>query len=168
MNLNERKKKITLTYLLYSSPSLDASILVVQTKTTMKYNADYFKQLGLSMATNQVPSVGGSEFEKERTFKNFFGVDWNICAIAWALLDDHGTEQKEKIEPRHLLWALVFYKVYGTENIHCKIVAEPHRAGPAAKTFRKWVWRVTSELADLSLLVVRKTTIYLIIVITII
>ena len=129
----------------------------------MKYTADFFKQLGLSMASNRQPNVGGSEFEKERTFKNFFGVGWHICAIAWALLDDYG-KQKEKMEPRHLLWALVFYKVYGTENVHCKIVAEPHRAGPAPKTFRKWVWMVTSELADLSSLVVSKFIIYFIIV----
>ena len=123
----------------------------------MKYNASVFKDLGLTMAGNEHPDVGRSESEKERTFKSFFGVHWNLCEIAWTLLDDHGKYKKR--EPRHLLWTLVFYKVYSTEKVHCKIVKEPGKKKPAEKTFRIWVRKVSEELADLNFLVVRSNDI---------
>ena len=99
----------------------------------MKYNASIFKDLGLTMASNEHPDVGRSESEKERTFKSFFGVHWNLCEIAWTLLDDHGKYKKR--EPRHLLWTLVFYKVYSTEKVHCKIVKEPGKKSQQKKHF---------------------------------
>ena len=137
------------------TPSSFFLIIASISCVTMRYNAIIFKELGLTMAGNERADVGGSENEKERTFKSFFGVHWDICEIAWALLDDHGKYMKNR-EPKHLLWTLVFYKVYSTERVHCKIVKEPHKKKPSEKTFREWVWRVSEELADLSFLVVRK------------
>ena len=120
----------------------------------MKFNANVFKELGLTMAGNECPDVGQSEKEKEKTFKSFFGVHWDICEITWALLDDNGKYKKR--EPKHLLWTLVFFKVYSTENVHCKIVKEPGKKMTTAKTFREWVRKVAEELADISFLVVRR------------
>ena len=124
---------------------------------TMKFNASIFKDLGLTMAGNEHPALAGtSKSEKERTFKSFFGIHWNLCETTWALLDNHGKYKRR--EPRHLLWTLVFYKVYATEKLHCKIVKEPGKTKPAEKTFRMWVRRVSEELADLNFLVVRMIT----------
>jgi hypothetical protein len=54
-------------------------------------------------------------------------------------------------ERKHLLWALVFLKVYATEEIHCAIAGWPN-----ADTFRKYSWyfvRKISELEDVEVIV---------------
>ena len=48
----------------------------------------------------------------DRDFRALFGVGANICSIVWNLCDfPIGTE------PKHLLWALLFLKVNGTESV---------------------------------------------------
>lgn len=47
--------------------------------------------------------------------------------------------------PIHLLWGLLFLKVYGSEKTHLTI------ARVDAKTFRKWSWYFVRLLADLDL-----------------
>ena len=46
--------------------------------------------------------------------------------------------------PKHLLWALVFLKVYSTEEIHCSIVG-----WPSAKLFSKWSWYFVQRILEL-------------------
>jgi hypothetical protein len=48
-------------------------------------------------------------------------------------------------EPKHLLWSLVFIKVYSTEEVHCSIVGWPD-----PKTFRKWSWYFLEKTACLA------------------
>jgi hypothetical protein len=46
---------------------------------------------------------------------------------------------------KHLLWALVFPKVYATsEEVHCVIVGWPH-----VQTFRKYSWYFFEKMCDL-------------------
>jgi hypothetical protein len=73
-----------------------------------------------------------------RDFRSLFGLSANVCSVVWNLCDfPTGTE------PVHLLWALLFMKVYGTEPVLIAIVG----TGPNRKTFRKWVWGVIEEIA---------------------
>ena len=74
----------------------------------------------------------------DRDFRGLFGISANVCSVAWNLCDfPSGTK------PKHLLWALLFLKVYGTETVLISIVG-----GPTRKTFRKWVWTVIEEIAS--------------------
>ena len=99
----------------------------------MKFNANVFKELGLSMVGNEHQCAGQSESEKMRAFKSFFGIGWNVCEKVWDLLDEQGKHADKA--PIHLLWTLLFYKVYATEKVHCKLVKEPGKIKPAEKTF---------------------------------
>jgi hypothetical protein len=73
----------------------------------------------------------------DRDFRSLFGISANVCSVVWNLCDfPSGTE------PKHLLWAFLFLKVYSTEAVLITIVG-----GPTRKTFRKWVWIVIEEVA---------------------
>ena len=48
------------------------------------------------------------------------------------------------VQPFHLLWGLIFMKVYATEAVHCKIVNSPDE-----KTFRKWSLLFVKEISYL-------------------
>ncbi|KAH9118088.1 hypothetical protein LEN26_012265 [Aphanomyces euteiches] len=46
----------------------------------------------------------------------------------------------------HLLWAMLFLKVYSSENVHATIAAVDE------KTFRKWSWAILEALASLNVI----------------
>ena len=50
----------------------------------------------------------------------------------------------KQASPVHLLWSLMFLKVYASEHIN-SMIAEVDE-----KTFRKWTWKFIRLLADLS------------------
>lgn len=65
----------------------------------------------------------------DRDFRALFGVGANLCSVVWNLCDfPDGTK------PKHLLWALLFLKVYASESALISIAG-----GPTRKAFRKWV-----------------------------
>ena len=45
--------------------------------------------------------------------------------------------------PKHLLWSLLFLKIYGVEEVHAA------RVGCDEKTFRKWAWLYAEAVAKL-------------------
>ena len=71
-----------------------------------------------------------SSKDKERRIRSCFGAPGDIIADIWNRIEADGDLQ-DGARPKHLLWALVFLKVYSTEEIHCSIVA-----WPSAKTFQ--------------------------------
>ncbi len=79
-----------------------------------------------------------------RIFRQHFGCSPLVVSKCWNLLGDDNTRiEEDKIEPCHLLWALLFLKVYGKESTNtnlCKC---------SDKTFRKFTWRVLFALSDL-------------------
>lgn len=113
----------------------------------MKLSWRDFYSLGLTIASNYSVDRSGSPTDhQERTFRSQFGVSWHVCEVVWNMLDLH--QRDEKREPKHLLWALLFVKVYGNESTHSKMV------GTTSKTFRKWAWRTLTEIADFKAMVV--------------
>ena len=62
-----------------------------------------------------------------------FGTTLQICKKLWKMLDPCNQIHK-KAKLKHLLWALVFMKIYGTETVLSSLV------GVSEKIFRKWVW----------------------------
>lgn len=60
------------------------------------------------------------------------------------MLENDDDVQDSAADLTHLLWALVFLKVYSTEEVHCRIVG-----WPSPKTFRKWSWYFVGKIAEL-------------------
>jgi hypothetical protein len=74
-----------------------------------------------------------------RDFRSSFGLSASVCSVVWNLCDF-----PTGAEPVHLLWALLFMKVRGTEPMLVAIVG----TSPNRKTFWKcWVWGVIEEAA---------------------
>ena len=78
----------------------------------------------------------------DKRFRSIFGASSELVANLWNRIDDGGLEAGAG--PEHLLWGLVFLKVYSAEEAHCAIAG-----WPAAKTFRKWSWYFVEKIASL-------------------
>ena len=81
--------------------------------------------------------------DKDRRFRSCFGAPSDVVAHLLNRIIAHG-EIETGGKPKHLLWALVFLKVYSTEEIHCSIVG-----WPSAKSFSKWSWYFVGRISDL-------------------
>ena len=77
----------------------------------------------------------------KRRFRALFGVSPVVCAAAWSIA---GPQLPRGARPKHLLWALMFLKIYGTEHTHAAI------AHVDEKTFRKWSWAILELISNLS------------------
>lgn len=91
----------------------------------------------------QVPRRNADALDS--TFRGFFGASIDVITDIWnrvqPFIDD---EHAGSSHPKHLLWCLVFLKIYSTEEVHCRIVG-----WPAPKTFRKWSWYFVGKIAQL-------------------
>ena len=87
------------------------------------------------------PSSWESQKEKDKVYKSIVGCTTIIIAAIWNEIKDFVTKD---IYRKHLIWALVYLKVYSTEYIHCHIVGWPD-----AKTFREKSWHIVECIADL-------------------
>ena len=81
--------------------------------------------------------------DKETRFRSCFGAPSEVISSLWNKIVAQG-EIESGGQPKHLLWALVFLKVYSTEEIHCSIVGWPSR-----KTFLKWSWYFVERISAL-------------------
>ena len=99
-----------------------------------------FRILGLSMAKKP---TSGSINRQDRCFRSFFGTSWTVCAEAWLRIFPDLSRSDKFLRKKHLLWSLLFLKLYATETVHAGLV------GCDEKTFAKWVWKVVAALADL-------------------
>ena len=89
---------------------------------------------------------GGSSLTFDNRFRTFFGVSPKVVENIWNRLDPFRTIEPihSGVKPMHLLWALLFMKVYAEESIHAGLVG-----GVDEKTFRKWVWVFVQEISYL-------------------
>jgi DDE superfamily endonuclease len=78
---------------------------------------------------------------EDKRFRGFFGAPIDVTVIIWNELQPI---DEPSAEPKHLLWALVFLKIYATEEVHCRIVGWPN-----PKTFRKWSWFFVTKISDM-------------------
>lgn len=78
---------------------------------------------------------------QDRRFHSFFGTSSVICSILWSsclpLLEHNAT-------PIHLLWVLMFLKMYNTEEVDASALA-----GCDEKTVRFWRWEMIKIIAEL-------------------
>ena len=104
----------------------------------------FFIKLGASLWLSK---SAASLLSLKRRFAGMFGCLPHICAIMFEYLRQMNEIQwplSLGIEPKHLLWALLFLKRYNTEEINLSIV------GCDEKTFRKWTWKVIEGLSKMS------------------
>ena len=118
----------------------------------VKYAANKFATFASTMLKRanglQVYTIG------ERRFKELFGVDAEVCTVLW---DELLAYKPDGGKPIHLLWALIFCKVYGTEEVHCTI------ADVSPMTYRRWVWSFLNSIFNLKLVRIYNNAMYLLV-----
>jgi hypothetical protein len=77
-----------------------------------------------------------------RHFKAAFGVSPFMCSVMWNYMDDQ-ENLPHRAQPKHLLWTLLFLKLYNSENVLCSLCECDE------KTFRKWVWLMLPAIGSL-------------------
>lgn len=87
---------------------------------------------------------GLSQVVEERRFRALFGATPEVCENLWSWI---GGDLPKRASPKHLLWALMFLKIYASEHVHRLI------AGADEKTFRKWSWDFVHHIANLPVVI---------------
>lgn len=85
----------------------------------------------------------GSNLTEDRRFREMFGCSAKVVLILWNMIDSN-VDIKGSPEIAHLLWALMFLKIYSKESITSRLAG-----GVDEKTYRKWVWIFVGAIADL-------------------
>jgi hypothetical protein len=87
----------------------------------------------------------GSVVQKgdDKTFRSAFGAPMSIIAKIWGMILSKGN-LRHGAHPRHLLWAFVLLKTYGTQPV-CRCIC----GWPAEKDYREWSWYFVGRIADL-------------------
>ena len=79
-----------------------------------------------------------------RQFVAAFGINPRVAAAIWNRLDGKDLLPKNMMV-KHLLWALLFLKMYQPEKVLCCW------CGADEKTYRTWIWDVIDILGELDL-----------------
>lgn len=74
--------------------------------------------------------------DDDRSFRAHFGTSVDVCLALWEWIRVHPRRPLRGMQPKHLMWTLLFLKVYDTEDVLSS------RVGTTRKTFRRWIWRV--------------------------
>jgi hypothetical protein len=90
----------------------------------------------------------GSSHTEDRRFRELFGCSPLVVLEVWNLISSNLTIEGSP-EVEHLLWALIFLKLYSKECTTSRLVG-----GVDEKTYQKWVWVFVSAIADLEVDVV--------------
>jgi hypothetical protein len=117
-------------------------------------SANDIEATGLQMIGRWKPNNQHSIcFTSKRRFREMFGCCPKIAAAAWNKIEGNiewtGLTTYSSRSTVHLLWALLFLKVYGKEATLSSLVG-----GVDEKTFRKWVWLYIAALSSLESFVV--------------
>jgi len=76
---------------------------------------------------------------RSRRFSALFGATPTVCAIAWSRIQPSAPVHSH---PKHLMWALLFLKLYATEHVNSALV------GVDEKTWRKWIWTIVPIISN--------------------
>lgn len=98
------------------------------------------------MTTESFELLAPSVFGKERRlsddrYRCLFGCSPLLCSKLWLLLESDDAAMQFGVKPKHLLWALLFLKLYLPFRASAPMV------GCSEKTFQKWVWAVIETLS---------------------
>jgi len=76
-----------------------------------------------------------------RRFQAMFSVPRPIVAHIWEMT----TDRLERTHLKHLLWAMMFLKIYASKATHAAL------AGVDEKMFRKWSWCWIDKISNLKI-----------------
>lgn len=85
-------------------------------------------------------------------FKAMFGTGPDNCARIWAMIDPFAS-MPAGVQVVHLLWALMFLKLYDSESVLSSLAGGSGEAVDE-QTFRKWCWLFVGEISHLQYRVV--------------
>ena len=77
-------------------------------------------------------------------FRSMFGTSPEICSLLWDCIDPLNT-MTNGVQDVHLLWGLMFLKLYVSESVNCALAR-----GVDEKTFRKCSWMFVYAMSDLA------------------
>lgn len=80
-----------------------------------------------------------------RIFRSTFGISSTVLSILWGKVKEMEEVKKDKNGLDHLMWSLMFMKVYSSETIHCTLLDSK----VSEKVFRKWSWKYVRLVASL-------------------
>ena len=80
--------------------------------------------------------------DKDQCIWSLFGAPSDVIANLWEQVEPY--IDKAGADRKHLLWALVFIKVYASEEVHCAIVGWPN-----PKSYQEWSWYFVEKIFDL-------------------
>lgn len=80
-----------------------------------------------------------NEYDFKRKYTANFGYDWVLHVKIWDMIKPI---IPPKTKPKHLLWALMFLKVYNSEMVLSSWT------GVTPKTFRKHMWPVVKAISE--------------------
>ena len=78
-----------------------------------------------------------------RRFNSNFGCTPSVCTSLWNRLDETN-DLPRTARISHLLWSLMFLKVYATETVFASIFECDE------KTLRKWIWMMIEKIATIN------------------
>jgi hypothetical protein len=81
------------------------------------------------------PFKAQAEATEDRNFREFFGCPVEVCLTLWNLLVDNDLLPSEDAKPQHLLWTLMFMKIYAKTKALCTLCG-----GIDKNTLYKWVF----------------------------
>ena len=87
-------------------------------------------------------AAGLHSVPQKRRFRCLFGVTPQVCSNIWQMM---GERLPNGGQQQHLLWGLLFLKIYGTEDVLSSL------AGVDRKTFRKWAWEFIHIISCLNI-----------------
>ena len=89
------------------------------------------------------PMKARAKISEDRRFREFFGCSAIVISTIWRWLEKNSLVP-DGCEVLHLLWSLVFMKVYPLQQVMCTLinVLDP-------KTFRGRVWKMIEAVANL-------------------
>ena len=82
--------------------------------------------------------------DKDQRIRSLFGAPSDVIANLWERVEPY--IDKAGADRKHLLWALVFLKVYASEEVHCTIVGWTN-----PKTYQEWSWYFVEKIYDLQI-----------------
>jgi len=129
-------------------PQIDTRQSDIDGPSEMEVDASVFKIEG-SDIMSRAGAKAATDSRFSRRFSSAFGVKAYVCPAIWNMLESSDVIKVENRHPKHLLWALMFLKVYASEDVLAAL------AGVHVNTLRKWLWIYVKAVAKLN--VVRTT-----------
>jgi len=147
-NRAERKQKAVVTQST-SLASLDDGNFTQDKVTATMFQPEAFLTIGKELMLRFTVVVLAADLTR---FRSMFGTSPENCARLWKMIDPFAS-MPNGVHPRHLLWALMFLKLYCAESVLCTLAGGKNGAVDE-KTFRKWCWLFVESISDMQYSVV--------------